>query len=352
MALTFKTMEEFLAAMKARIRENPNVSDLDTSEGSFADGILRAAAWELAAASFEQQALLSALFPDETSGQYIDAHARDVGIERKPGACAVAEVTFAGTDGTIVPGRTAVQTQSGFVFLTDTDAVIEAGTAKVSVTAINAGSKYNVAENAIVCLQSRGRVTVAASTAASGGTDPETDAALLARVKAFRKEAPASGNAAQYRAWAMEVPGVGAARVIERWNGLATVKVVVADSNMQSVDEDLVGKVQKHLESLREVCVDVTAASAEIVEIEVAAAVITAEGTSAASVETSFRASLKTYLRSLALTGGSVTYHKVAALLLAVPGVEDIEELYLNEDTENINLAEDAVVMLTEVHVE
>ena len=351
MPLTFKTMDEFLASMKTRIAENPNVSDLDASEGSFADGILRAAAYELANASFEQQALLNVLFPDEGSGQYIEAHAGDVGIVRKPGTHATASVTFAGNHGTQIPAKTAVQTQGGLVFQTDIAAAIDGETATVPVTALEAGSQYNVAENAIVCLQSRGNVTILSSTAAEGGSDPETDAALLARLQAFRKEAPASGNAAQYRAWAMEVPGIGAAKVLERWNGLATVKVVVADVNMQPADEALVAAVQEHVDGLREVCVDVTAAAAASVEISTAATVVVAEGVSVASVQTAFRAALDNYLRSLALTGGSVIFHKVAALLLSIPGVEDIAALTLNGGTANIALAADAVAVLQEVTV-
>lgn len=350
MSLTFKTMEEFLASMKDRIAANPNVPDLNTSEGTFADGILRAAATELANASFEQQALLAAIFPDENSGDYIEQHANDVGIIRKSGTRAVAEVTFAGADGTIVAAGTAVQTQSGLVFVTDTEVQIEGGTATATVTATESGSKYNVAENAISCLQSRGSVTVEASTAATGGTDPETDAALLSRLQAFRQEAPAGGNAAQYRAWAMEVDGIGAAKVIERHAGVGTVKVVLADKNMLPAT-DFVDEVAAYIEQRREVCVLVTCAAAASVNISVRAEVAVAEGVSAASVQTAFASLLLDYLRQLALTGKDVVYNRVAALLLSVPGVEDYAVLTVNGGTVNVALAEDAVPVLQEVVV-
>lgn len=351
MSLTFKTFEETLASLKARIAENPNVSEMDTSEGSFVDGVLRAAAYELTAASFEQQALLSVLFPDETSGQYIDAHAADFGLVRKDGAKATAEVTFAGTDGTIVPAGTAVQTQGGLVFVTDAETVIESGAATVGVTAVNAGAQYNVAENAIVCLQSRGSVTVASATAATGGTDPETDVALLARLEAYRQEAPASGNAAQYRAWALEISGVGRAKVLERWNGVGTVKVVLVDADMLPASDALVQAVSGHMEAQREVCVDVTCAAAASVNVSVAATVVTEDGVSASNVQTAFRSLVGDYLRSIALQGSTVVYNKIAHLLLDVPGVVDFSVLTVNGAAENIALAEDAVPVLMEVTV-
>lgn len=351
MSLTFKTFDETLRDLKARIAANPHVSEMDTSEGSFVDGVLRAAAYELTAAGFEQQALLAVVFPDETSGKYIDAHARDFGIERKAGAKAVAEVTFAGTDGTMVPAGTAVQTQGGLVFVTDETATISAGAAVVGVTAVSAGTQYNVDENAIVCLQSRGNVTVAGSTAAAGGTDPENDASLLARLHAYRLEAPASGNAAQYRAWALEVPGVGGAKVLERWSGAGTVKIVLADADGYPVSDELAQQVQEYVDARREVCVDVTCAAAEAVEIEVAATVVKDDTITTKGVKTAFEDLLLDYFRTVSLQGKTVVYNKIAALLLSVPGVTDFIELTVNDGEGNIALAEDEVPMLLEVTV-
>ncbi len=351
MSLTFKTFDETLRDLKARIAENPHVSEMDTSEGSFVDGVLRAAAYELTAASFEQQALLAVVFPDETSGRYIDDHAADLGIYRKTGAKAVAEVTFAGTDGTVVPAGTAVQTQNGLVFVTNETATISSGTAVVGVTAVGAGMQYNVEENAIVCLQSRGNVTVAGSTAATGGTDPESDASLLARLQAYRLEAPASGNAAQYRAWAMEVPGVGGAKVLERWSGAGTVKIVLADADGLPVSDELEQQVQEYVDARREVCVDVACTAAEAVDVEIAATVVKEDAVSAESVQAAFQCLVADYFRTVALQSQTVVYNRIAALLLTVPGVTDFTELTVNGGTANIPLAEDAVPVLQEVAV-
>lgn len=73
--------------------------------------------------------------------------------------------------------------------------------------------------------------------AATGGYDAETDAALYARLSAFRREPATSGNIHQYEQWALEVDGVGAARAIDLWNGPGTVKVVLAGNGLEPVDE-------------------------------------------------------------------------------------------------------------------
>lgn len=343
-----KTFEEILASIKARLAE---VSELDTSEGSYTDTLIRAVAMEIANDYFDQQALLPIAFVDETSGGYIDKRADEYGLTRKPGTVAVATVTFAGSSGTVVPAGTAVQTMDGLVFTTDETVTVSDGAATAAVTAEDVGITYNVASNAITTLQSSAGVTVTSSTAATGGTDPETDEALLARLYAIWRKPPTSGNAYQYEAWALEVAGIGGAKVWETWNGAGTVKVVILDSDMEPPTTDKVAEVAAHINTLRPVCVDVTVVAASQTTINVAATIQIDSTTTKDAVKTQFQMLLDAYCKDLAFQSQTVVYNRIAYMLLSIPGVTDFTALKVNNGTANITLADNAVPVLGTVTV-
>lgn len=54
---------------------------------------------------------------------------------------------------------------------------------------------------------------------------------------------PTSGNGYQYRQWAMEVAGVGSAKVVELPGGPGTVGVTLVDSNDRAPSEEIVEAV-------------------------------------------------------------------------------------------------------------
>lgn len=89
------------------------------------------------------------------------------------------------------------------------------------------------------------------SEAAAGGTDAESDAALLARIRERVQRPPTSGNGYQYRQWAMEIPGVGNAKVVELPGGPGTVGVTLVDSNDRAPSEEIVEAVEAHIEEER-----------------------------------------------------------------------------------------------------
>lgn len=342
-----KSFDAILTSVKERLA----VSNLDTAEGSYSDTLIRAVGMEIANCYFDQAALIPIAFVDETSGAYIDKRASEYGLTRKPGTRAAAAVTFAGADGAIIPAGTAVQTQDGLVFHTDVDVTIAAGTASAAVTAEAVGIVYNVAENAITTLQNSIGITVTSSAAAAGGTDPESDAALLARLSAIWQKPATSGNANQYEAWALEVEGIGGAKIWPTWNGPGTVKVVVVDSAMAPPTEEKVQAVAEYIEALRPICAAVTVEAATQTIIHVAAAVQTDSSTTPATVQEQFAQLLDDYCRSLAFQSQTVVYNRIAYMLLSIPGVTDFTALTVNDGTVNITLADNAVPVLGTVSV-
>ena len=108
---------------------------------------------------------------------------------------------------------------------------------------------------------------------AAGGTDPESDGALYERIHAYLSRPATSGNAYHYEQWALEVAGVGAARVFPLWNGAGTVKVVLVDGGMEPASAEIVAAVQAHIEAERPIGATVTVAAAAPLSINVTAAV-------------------------------------------------------------------------------
>lgn len=342
-----RTFKEILQS----VRDQLNVSNLDTSEGSYTDTLIRAVCMEIASDYFDHESLIPIAFVDETSGLYIDRRCAEYGITRKPGTKAVATVTFAGSDGTVVPAGTAVQTAQGLVFMTDAAVTVADGIATAAVTAEAVGASYNVEAGAITTLQNSVGVTVQSSTEAVGGTDMESDEALVQRLYARWQTPATSGNAYHYEQWALEVEGIGGAKVFPTWDGAGTVKVVILDSNMEPPTQEQVAAVAAHIEDERPICVDVTVEAAEQVSLTVAATVVLDGSVPKADVQTQFEQLLDQYCKDLAFAENTVVYNRIAYMLLSIDGVEDFTALTINGGESNIQLDDNEVPVLGEVTV-
>lgn len=78
---------------------------------------------------------------------------------------------------------------------------------------------------------------------AAGGTDTESDAQLYERIDAARKFPATSGNGWDFRRWALEVEGVGEAKVVELAKGPGTVGLTLADSTYAPASPEMVEAV-------------------------------------------------------------------------------------------------------------
>ena len=192
----------------------------------------------------------------------------------------------------------------------------------------------------------------------------ESDAALLARVRERVQRPPTSGNGYQYRQWAMEVAGVGSAKVVELPGGPGTVGVTLVDSNDRAPSEEIVEAVTAHIEEERPIGAAVTVTAAGEREVTVAAQVSLTGGAGAGAVQDAFRAALAGYLHTL-IEGkyGAVyykpaddqpytlLYNRVLALLLTIEGVQTFSTLTINDGTADVSIPAGSVPKLKEVHV-
>lgn len=321
--------------------------DINTSEGSFINDMVSTVALEIWKTYQSLDALIPISFVDETSGQYIDKRCAEYGIIRKAGTKATTTLSFAGTDGTVIPEGKVFLTSDGFEFETNETVTIVSGAAEVIATAVEIGTAYNVDAGEINRqLVNISGLTTVISSAATGGTDIETDASLVKRLYEHMQNPATSGNAAHYKQWALEVEGVGDAKVTPLWDGPGTVKVLIAGSDNGPVDSTIVENCEINIESNRPIGATVTVISASGLAINVEAIVTIEESTTVEAVKIAFESSLDEYLKSIAFLKYTIVYNRIAYMLLDIPGVIDYVTLEINGGISNIEIGEDQVPVI------
>lgn len=168
------------------------------------------------------------LMPDTAEAEYLDRWATIWGVSRKAAAPATGSLTVTGVVGAIVPAGTELARVDGLRFRTD-DRVVLAGTAAaIAVTAASAGAAGVTAAGASLTFTSPVSGVGAAALAAGGlggGADEESDASLLARLLTRIRTPPNGGAAADWVAWALELPAATRAWAYPAWTGPGTVGV-------------------------------------------------------------------------------------------------------------------------------
>lgn len=244
------TKDIIIQRMIARLPRN-----WDTSEGSFFWDLLAPAAIELEQAAIWAENILALGFAQTTQGNYLDMRAAENGLTRRAATKAVGTITVTGTPGTVIPVGTGVNTESDGVSLavlfqtTETATIGGAGTTTATIEAIVPGIVGNVAAGTIVLLtQPQPGITgITNLMATAGGTESESDAALLERVLRRARTPSTGGNKADYVNWALEVAGVGGVSVMPLKNGNGTVSVAIIDANKNPAAQQLVDTVQAYI---------------------------------------------------------------------------------------------------------
>ena len=335
--------------IKGRILDRMS-TDLQTREGSYTNDMVSPLAFEIWRWCMTLDELITAFYVDQDSGIYLDKHAALLGLARKAGTRAYAQIHFTGRDGTRIPAGTVFLTKEGLSYSLVYAVTITNRQGLGVLQAAEVGDAYNAGEGEISqILKNLSGLESWVNDQAQGGTDPESDADLFLRIDQRRKDPGTSGNEAHYREWALECDGVGACKVTGLWKGPGTVRVLLVDYDRQPVDEDVVQGCYDYIQTKRPVGADVTVISAAGTKINVAACPVLEEGAELPVVQAAFVSKLDTYLRELAFAEYTVVYTRIAALLMEVEGVTDYEELLVNGGTENLIIEETAVPVIGEV---
>lgn len=245
---------------------------------------------------------------DTAEAEYLERWANIWGVERKPAAAAVGNVTLTGTNGVVIPAGSALVRTDGVEYTTNAEVTISGGTATVAVTASQAGAAGNALAGITLNLVSpisgvNSQATVAAGGLVSGA-DTETDDALRARLLARIQAPPHGGAKADYIAWALEVAGVTRAWVYPGELGLGTVTVRFVRDDDASIIPDAVEvqSVQDHINALR----PVTSAVTVVAPIAAPLNLTIALTPNTSTVQAAVLVEIKDLLRRAAEPGGTI----------------------------------------------
>jgi uncharacterized phage protein gp47/JayE len=228
----------------------------DADVGPDSDYFIRASAVASVAEGLYQHQgwIVRQIFPDTADTDYLVLHARTRGLLRKPATTASGYADITGTANAKLPAGSQIK-GDGVACMTTADATIGSdGKARVAVQASSTGASGNsvVAVQAALVSAPFGissRVVVQPMT---GGTDNESDSALLERLLDIIRRPPAGGNKYDYRRWALEVPGVSSAYVYPLRRGLGTVDVAIT-SGEALPSQAIIDRVQAHIDDVRPV---------------------------------------------------------------------------------------------------
>lgn len=320
------TFEELLQGMLDQVP-----GDVDKRQGSVIYDALAPAAYFLAQQGFLLNNYVDLIFPDSAVDDYLDRAVSAYGITRKEATAAVRKMT------TSAPVQIGTRWEISSVTYTVT---AEAGTNMYEVTCDIPGDIGNQYSGAMLPVSNGiSGVTAELTDILTPGTDRETDEALRERFYQKVRLPVTSGNAYHYKMWALEVPGVGDAKVFPLDNGPGTVGVLIVNSD-RTIESSLEKKVADHIETVRPIGASVTVSSPKSLQINVTANVLLDGSKKIQDVLEAFKVAFSEYLKSLVFNIYRVSYAQVGKLLLETPGVQDYEQLKLNEQSGNIPISE------------
>lgn len=360
-----RTREVIKAEMLEDLSES---SGLTALEGGFADQCVGPVSVQFEKAYMSMDAVLELFMVSADSGWLIDLAAGNFSIVRKDGVKATAQVTFHGATGALVEEGALFATQSGLIYaLTEAVALDGTGTGQGVVVALEAGERYNVPTGAIdrMFVNPLGVETFDVG-AATGGVDVEGDAPLVGRYYDHLQRPSTSGNANDYRKWALEVPGAGETKVISTAYGPGTVGITLVNENFGPVDDTVVGTVLMHIQGKRPVGMDQLPVikSATTTAINIVAVCELDTSVTADMVASKLKAALGDYCKSLVEAKYAqdydgpeedmdyiLSYNRVATLLMTIPGVRDYTSLTINGGEADVVIGKDAVPVVGTVSV-
>ena len=347
--------ETILARMKSKYEELtgyavPELSDIDIR--------MKVLAGEIYNNEINLDFVKRQISPLTATGEYLDLHASDRGIERLAPVKARGLVKFISNtvaeNNITIPAGTVVSTggSDGSRYSTTAEVTLRIGRTEISAPceAIEGGTAGNAAPNTVNVLVTNivGIDRVNNLYAINGGCDGETDDHLRKRILEAYKYISNGTNAAYYRNLALSVEGVTSANVVPRARGEGTVDVYIA-SQREASSETLVNKVRELIGRERELNVDIQVFTASPVSFTVGVEVILKPGYSLETATQNIRNSINSFLDCLDI-GESVYENHIGSAVISSEGVFDYRWIGNYQNRCEVNA--DDFPVLSELHVE
>jgi uncharacterized phage protein gp47/JayE len=261
---------------------------------------------------------------DTAETEFLERWASIWGIARKPAAAATGSVTFTVQAGAVVPAGTLLQALDGVQYQTTADATVTGATATAPVAAVVLAQAGNRVAGQSLSLVSpiAGVSATALAGDLVGGADLEDDDALRVRLLARIQNPPQGGAAADYIAWALQVPGVTRAWCYPEEMGIGTVTVrFVRDNDASPIpDAGEVAAVQTAIDAHRPVTAHVTVVAPTAAPLNFGIQALTPN---TADVQAAVQAELQDLLLREAVPGGTILLSHIRAAISAATNETD-----------------------------
>lgn len=332
-----KTYENILQEMLNEVK-----TDVDKREGSVIYDALAPSALKLSEMYFELENYIDLFFADTAIGEYLDRKVLDFGMTRKKATKSIRKIT---TSAPANIGTIWEIENITFKIIEKTDQNIYKAECE------SFGNIGNVYSGKLKSVDNLEGVDAYLSDILESGQDEESDESLRIRFYNKVRKPSTSGNANHYEQWALEVEGIGAAKIFPLWNGAGTVKVEILDSNM-NIDKTLETKVYEHIEKVKPIGATLTVSSPTQKLINIKAKVILDGSLDISKIKEKFEYSVNEYLKKLIFKSKSVSYAAIGSMLLSTKGVLDYSEFTLNESAGNILISEHEIPSLGNIVLE
>lgn len=349
------TSEEIIDRMKSDLRNKAN-----RIEGSFASDNIQAVGKEIGNLYSRINYLNDMHYTETAEGIWLDKDGEQYGVFRKTPTKAVGEVTFYGIDGTVIPKGFKVS-GNGQEYETTQYLTITGGKVTGKVIALVSGSFGNVGANTINKYEAlQGIESVSNEKAFTGGTDEENDEQYRDRILLKKRYTGTSGNKYHYLQWALEVDGVGRAKVFPLWQGAGTVKVSILDANQKKANSDLIAKVKKHIdgddarngEALAPIGALLTVSTAEEKTLNINADVFIRSDidVDVSILENAYKEELQIFIdKNISYKEDKLTVAKMIDILYSVDGIVDIENFNVNGTVDTIRISDEEILKVGDV---
>lgn len=335
-----KTYANILAEQLSHVPDT-----LDRREGSIIQTALGPASWYIEGIYLDLETVWKNVYADTAGGEYLDMIGGLLGITRKPASYAAKKGIF----NVKVPigSRFSALTGSGYLTYRATEYLGEEDDGYTyKMQCEEAGEIGNGYTGQVIAVDYvTGLTSAQLTTLLISGTVEEEDEILRERFLIKARKPSTSGNKYDYYNWAMECPGVGAAKIFPLADGPGTVKVVIADENRSAASPSLIDKVKDHIEELRPIGADITVVSAVEKAINIFARIKMENGLNLGDVQMLFHDALTEFLKTNAFDVSYISLARIGNILLGVAGIEDFTRLSLNGIEENVKLNDEEIAV-------
>ena len=335
--------------------------DIDKSEGGFPWDFTRPTAIEIAELKeYVLVEVLKSLSPVTCEESYLlDYHADGRGLVRRESVNATGYVTVTAKAGLVIPLGYGFSTEADdegntIDFVTTEEVTVDSlGNAKIPIEAAEGGSASNVGVNTIVLHagDETGElldeiISVTNEEAVTGGLDEEDDDTLRERIVEYDRSHDISyvGNVADYKRWALSVPGVGAVTVIPAKDDSGIIKIILMDQNGVPASKQIQDAVYDYImrpdsESDRlappNAVLEITAPETVVVNIS---AVVYLREAEIGDVQNDLKAALQSYLLNVSSNDSAVRISAINSIIGSVSGIYDYDSVQINGVSKNVYL--------------